>query len=131
MLLKSRSYQPSWVKKAYLPLEAEVLLQPWPNALRLHACDLLLPELEKVDGEGISTDDFFTLLAPFFRLLSSCPDQTVFDRALDRVLLDFVRTRRARKQEGEEGGPYFPKVDAEALQARVFDMASAVETRER
>jgi hypothetical protein len=116
-----------------------VLSQPWPNGLRLHLCDIMLEELAKVGGGSVDTDLFLTLLSPFFTLLSTCPDRPVFQRTLDRIVLDLVRRKACEDgeddmdtEEGEATGKnFFPLVDLTAVQARIFDLASAPETKER
>lgn len=76
-------------------------------------------------------------------VLCRCPDDAVSERAREHVFLQFVEKKResmAQPNDGEradeamdveEEKPWFPLVDAEVMQQRVFDIAAAPTTIER
>jgi len=123
-----------------LPLDAEVLVQPWPNGLRLHMCDLIIPELAKIGGPRLTTPQALAVLQPFLVAMATSADRVVAERARARVLLDLIEAKSKQSvkrgaldedSEGGDGGSMLNGVDLEALQATVFELAAAPETRER
>jgi ribosomal RNA-processing protein 1 len=137
---QQRAWSPEALAAVVLPLDAEVLVQPWPNGLRLHLCDLILPELAKVGGAGLTAAQALAVLQPFLVAMAASSDVVVAERARARVLLDLIEAKKKQRtkgeamdedNEGEEDASMFDGVDLEALQATVFDLAAAPETREK
>ena len=140
LFAQKRRWSAEALAAVVLPLDAEVLVQPWPNGLRLHLCDLILPELNRVGGDKLTTAQALAVLQPFLVAMAASTDRVVAERARARVLLDWVAAKKAAQQgdeddEEEEGeketGAFLPSVDMKALQATVFELASAADTRER
>jgi len=67
-------------------LSAEVVSQR-PNGLRMHLADLFLAEVHAAAGDAVDSRAFLLLLEPFFTLLGSEYDRTVFKRVRDLVFL--------------------------------------------
>ena len=137
---QQRDWSSEALAAVVLPLDAEVLVQPWPNGLRLHMCDLIIPELVKVGGAGLTTAQALAVLQPFLVAMATSADKVVAERARARVLLDLIEAKRKQRtkgeamdedNEGEDGASMLNGVDLEALQATVFDLAAATETREK
>jgi len=133
---QQRAWSAEALVSVVFPLNAEVLQQPWPNGLRLHACDLILPELARVGGGELTTAQALEVLQPFLVAMATSADRVVAERARARVLLDLVASKEA---EGVEAGgkedvdavSCMAGVDMEAVQATVFGLASSSATRER
>ena len=137
---QQRAWSPEALAAVVLPLDAEVLVQPWPNGLRLHLCDLILPELAKVGGAGLTTAQALAVLQPFLVATAASADKVVAERARARVLLDLIEAKKKQRSkreamdeddEEEEKASMLDGVDLEALQATLFDLAAAPETREK
>ncbi|TFJ81041.1 hypothetical protein NSK_007684 [Nannochloropsis salina CCMP1776] len=133
---QQRAWSAEALVSVVFPLNAEVLQQPWPNGLRLHACDLILPELARVGGGELTTAQALEVLQPFLVAMATSADRVVAERARARILLDLVASKEA---EGVEAGgkenvdavSCMAGVDMEAVQATVFGLASSPATRER
>lgn len=85
-LLAAHKFARASVSELVDILSAEVVSQR-PNGLRMHLADLYLAEICSAAGEQVETGAFLLLLEPFFTLLGSEYDQTVFKRARDLVFL--------------------------------------------
>ncbi|TYZ58035.1 hypothetical protein PybrP1_002879 [[Pythium] brassicae (nom. inval.)] len=153
-LLRDNDWEHEDVEKFASILSSEVVSQ-LPNGLRMHLSDLYLDETWNAAGASVDTDSFLLLLEPFFTLLSSEYDKTVFKRVRELVFLPMLsgykfgaQAEKAKKSkkaktaadesgetdgddEEEEEDKVFVDVDLARVQHRLFAIASADGTAER
>ncbi|TMW65164.1 hypothetical protein Poli38472_009331 [Pythium oligandrum] len=149
VLLGNHAWETEHVERFVSILSTEVMSQ-LPNGLRLHLSDLYLVELFNAAGATVETNAFLLLLEPFFTLLSSEYDKTVFKRVRELVFLPMLTTYKfgpqpekkkkkasndededATDEEEEEEDKVFEHVKLAAVQHRIFGIASADDTAER
>lgn len=149
-LLRDNDWEHEDVEQFASILSSEVVSQR-PNGLRMHLADLYLDETWNAAGASVDTDSFLLLLEPFFTLLSSEYDKTVFKRVRELVFLPMLSnykfgvqpeketTKKPKKpktaadetdetdgdEEEEEEDKVFVDVDLARVQHRVFTIASA------
>eukprot|EP00644_Phytophthora_capsici_P003475 jgi/Phyca11/535057/estExt2_fgenesh1_pg.C_PHYCAscaffold_310044 len=137
-LLRVQDWDEDLVQKFVTILSTEVVSQ-LPNGLRMHLADLYLTEIYTAAGQDVTTEAFVTLLEPFFTLLSSEYDKTVFKRVKELVFEDMVTKYKFGSQpekeeeetDEEEEDKVFELVELEQVQHRIFAIASADDTAER
>ncbi|KAG7382123.1 ribosomal RNA-processing protein 1 [Phytophthora pseudosyringae] len=142
-LLHVQEWDEDLVQQFVTILSAEVVSQV-PNGLRMHLADLYLAEIYSAAGKDVTTEAFMTLLEPFFTLLSSEYDKTVFKRVRELVFEGMlaqykfgpqpVKAEEAEEtdeEEEEEEDKVFEQVDVAQVQHRIFAIASADDTAER
>ncbi|KAF1322098.1 Ribosomal RNA processing protein 1, partial [Globisporangium splendens] len=147
LLLQSHDWDHDYVSTFVTIVSSEIISQ-LPNGLRMHLSDLYLVELYQAAGASVETDSFLLLLEPFFTLLSSEYDKTVFKRVRELVFLPMLSeykfgpqpTKEAKEQSDESGETdgddedevkVFEQVDLAHVQHRIFSIASADDTAER
>ncbi|KAF4320443.1 hypothetical protein JM18_003572 [Phytophthora kernoviae] len=144
-LLRVQDWDEALVEEFVTILSAEVVSQ-LPNGLRLHLADLYLVEIYNAASNDLTTEAFVTLLEPFFALLGSEYDKTVFKRVRELVFEAMVtgykfgpqaekeveeKDETDEEQEEEEEDKVFENVELEQVQHRIFTLASADDTAER
>ncbi|CAI5732171.1 unnamed protein product [Peronospora destructor] len=113
----------------------------------MHLADLYLTEIYTAAGKDITSEAFVTLLEPFFTLLSSEYDKTVFKRVRELVFDEMLskykfgpQTETGEEEEKEETDKeedeekehrMFEKVELALVQHHIFAIASADVTIER
>ncbi|KAL7687565.1 putative nucleolar, Nop52 [Plasmopara halstedii] len=142
VLLRVQDWQEKLVQEFVMILSTEVVNQ-LPNGLRLHLADVYLTEVYTA-AKDVTTKAFVMLLEPFFSLLTSEYDKTVFKRVRDVVFEDMMRKYQFQlysddKKEmncekeatdDEEETMVFECVDLAQVQHRIFAIASADDTIE-
>lgn len=129
--------------ETFVSIVSSEIISQLPNGLRMHLSDLFLEETWKAAGASVETDSFLLLLEPFFTLLSSEYDKTVFKRVRELVfapmLADYKFGPQAAKDKaaasdessGETDGDdededkVFEHVELAEVQHRIFTIASA------
>ncbi|KAG7397265.1 ribosomal RNA-processing protein 1 [Phytophthora boehmeriae] len=144
-LLRVQDWDEALAEEFVTILSAEVVSQ-LPNGLRMHLADLYLVEIYNAASKDVTTEAFVTLLEPFFALLGSEYDKTVFKRVRELVFEAMVTDYKFgpqpekeleendetdEEQEEEEEDKVFEKVELEQVQHRIFALASADDTAER
>lgn len=86
VMLAKHSFARAAVSEFVSILSTEVVSQR-PNGLRMHLADLYLAEISNAVGDSVPTGAFLLLLEPFFTLLSSEYDKSVFQRVRELVFL--------------------------------------------
>ncbi|KAL3666378.1 hypothetical protein V7S43_008629 [Phytophthora oleae] len=137
-LLRVQDWDEDLVQKFVTILSTEVVSQ-LPNGLRMHLADLYLTEIYNAAGQDVTTEAFVTLLEPFFTLLSSEYDKTVFKRVRELVFEDMVTKykfgpqpeKEEEETDEEEEDKVFEQVELAQVQHRIFAIASADDTAER
>eukprot|EP00903_Cladosiphon_okamuranus_P013436 g12515.t1 len=122
-------------------MEDEVLtLHPAPIGLRLHLADVWAEEACKAGGEDMPTEAFLVALAPWLRAAAHPEtNAVVFKRTFEGVLeglLQYFREKKegdGMKQEKEEEKEemVFKAVELDQVQACLFEVAAAPQTREK
>ncbi|CAK4653766.1 hypothetical protein LEN26_015938 [Aphanomyces euteiches] len=118
------------------------ILSKLPNGLRLHLCDVYLPELHKSIGETIPGENLVMLLEPFFTLISSETDKIVTKRVNDMVFQPMLKDfqfqdtlQEDNTTDSEDVEENVAKVFGAAkladIQHRIFELAAAAETLDR
>lgn len=159
LLLANHEWDTELVQRFVSVISGEVMSR-LPNGLRLHVTDLYVEEMRKAVGETVDGDAFLLLLEPFFTLLSSEYDKTVFKRVRELVFGPLLSTyvfgkapektkkkkrtkkkqadagetdeeEREEEEEEEEEEKRFPLVELARVQHRIFAIASADDTAER
>ncbi|ETN07988.1 hypothetical protein PPTG_12501 [Phytophthora nicotianae INRA-310] len=143
VLLRDQDWEEDLVQEFVTILSTEVVSQ-LPNGLRMHLADLYLTEIHNAAGKEVTTEAFMTLLEPFFTLLSSEYDKTVFKRVRELVFDDMLAKYKFGPQsekeksddeeetdDEEEEDKVFEQVDVAQVQHRIFAIASADDTAER
>lgn len=146
-LLQNNDWEHEEVQTFVSILSSEIISQ-LPNGLRMHLSDLYLEEIYKAVGASVDTEAFLLLLEPFFTLLSSEYDKTIFKRVRELVfapmLTDYKfgpqpeKTQNKKSTESNESGEtdgddeeedeedkVFELVDLAYVQHRIFNIASA------
>lgn len=144
-LLQNNDWEHEDVERFASILSSEIISQ-LPNGLRMHLSDLYLEEIYKAAGASVDTEAFLLLFEPFFTLLSSEYDKTIFKRVRELVftpmLTDYKfgpqpakkQTKKAAESnesdetdgdEEEEEDKVFEQVDLAYVQHRIFHIASA------
>lgn len=146
-LLQNNDWEHEDVETFVSILSSEIISQ-LPNGLRMHLSDLYLDEIYKAAGASVDTEAFLLLLEPFFTLLSSEYDKTIFKRVRELVfapmLTDYKfgpqpakKTKKKKVAESneseetdgddeeEEEDKIFEEVDLAFVQHRIFRIASA------
>lgn len=85
-LLAAHDWDEDAVTEFVSILSTEVVSQ-LPNGLRMHLADLYIAEICRAAGDSVTTEAFVLLLEPFFALLGSEYDKTVFKRVRELVFL--------------------------------------------
>lgn len=145
-LLRVQDWDEDLVQQFVTILSAEVVSQV-PNGLRMHLADLYLTEIYNAAGKDVTTEAFVTLLEPFFTLLSSEYDKTVFKRVRELVFEDMLtkykfgpqsekeeeedKEETDEEEEEEAEDKVFEQVEVPQVQHRIFAIASADDTAER
>ncbi|GAB9471349.1 hypothetical protein Gpo141_00008566 [Globisporangium polare] len=152
-LLQNNDWEHEEVQTFVSILSSEIISQ-LPNGLRMHLSDLYLEEIYKAVGASVDTEAFLLLLEPFFTLLSSEYDKTIFKRVRELVfapmLTDYKfgpqpeKKQNKKSTESNESGEtdgddeeedeedkVFELVDLAYVQHRIFNIASADDTAER
>ncbi|KAG3069015.1 hypothetical protein PI124_g20451 [Phytophthora idaei] len=142
-LLRDQDWEEDLVQEFVTILSTEVVSQ-LPNGLRMHLADLYLTEIYNAAGKEVTTEAFMILLEPFFTLLSSEYDKTVFKRVRELVFEDMLTKYKFGPQsekekdddeeetdDEEEESKVFEQVDVAQVQHRIFAIASADDTAER
>ncbi|POM71325.1 Ribosomal RNA processing protein 1 [Phytophthora palmivora] len=139
-LLRVQDWDEELVQEFVTILSAEVVSQ-LPNGLRMHLADLYLTEIYNAAGKDVTTEAFITLLEPFFTLLSSEYDKTVFKRVRELVFDDMLtkykfgsqpeKDEEEEETDEEEENKVFEQVEVVQVQHRIFAIASADDTAER
>jgi ribosomal RNA-processing protein 1 len=146
LLLRHHDWDRALVERVVSILSSEIMSQ-LPNGLRLHVTDLFLTELHGAAGDDVDTATFLLLLEPFFTLLSSEYDKTVFKRVRELVFLPMLSTyafgpqpeKGNKKTESDElhdtdkeddgddedAPKVFAEVELPFVQHRIFAIASA------
>ncbi|EEY58618.1 ribosomal RNA processing protein 1 [Phytophthora infestans T30-4] len=144
VLLRDQDWEEELVQEFVTILSTEVVSQ-LPNGLRMHLADLYLTEIHNAAGKDVTTEAFMTLLEPFFTLLNSEYDKTVFKRVRELVFEEMLtkykfgaQPEKEKDQEDEEEtddeeeeDKVFEQVDVAQVQHRIFAIASADDTAER
>ncbi|CAH0476006.1 unnamed protein product [Peronospora belbahrii] len=146
VLFRTQDWKETLVQQFVTILLTEVVSQ-LPNGLRLHLADLYLTEMYNAAGKDITTEAFLMLLEPFFTLLRSEYDKTVFKRVREVVFEEMLtkykfgpqsKTREEdakeetdEEEEDEEEHKVFEKVELAQVQHCIFAIASADDTAER
>ncbi|GMF36054.1 unnamed protein product [Phytophthora fragariaefolia] len=128
--------------QTFVTILSEEVVSQLPNGLRMHLADLYLAEIYNAAGQDVTTEAFMTLMEPFFTLLGSEYDKTVFKRVrelvFDDMLLKYKFGPQPEKQDEEETDEedaeedkVFQQVDVAQVQHRIFAIASADDTAER
>ncbi|KAF1784151.1 Nucleolar, Nop52 [Phytophthora cactorum] len=142
-LLRDQDWEEDLVQEFVTILSTEVVSQ-LPNGLRMHLADLYLTEIYNAAGKEVTTEAFMILLEPFFTLLSSEYDKTVFKRVRELVFEDMLTKYKFGPQsekekddeeeetdDEEEESKVFEQFDVAQVQHRIFAIASADDTAER
>ncbi|OWZ21578.1 Ribosomal RNA processing protein 1 [Phytophthora megakarya] len=137
-LLRVQDWDEDLVQEFVTILSAEVVSQ-LPNGLRMHLADVYLTEIYNAAGQDVTTEAFIILLEPFFTLLSSEYDKTVFKRVRELVFDDMLTKYKFGPQseqeeeetDAEEEDKVFEQVEVAQVQHRIFAIASADDTAER
>ncbi|CAI5721294.1 unnamed protein product [Peronospora effusa] len=145
-LLRVQDWNETLVQELADILSTEVVSQ-LPNGPRMHLADLYLTEIYNAAGKDIVSEAFVTLLEPFFILLNSEYDKTVFKRVRELVFDEMLskykfgpQTKTGEEEEKEETDveedeeeehKVFEKVELALVQHRIFAIASADATIER
>ncbi|CAH0484672.1 unnamed protein product [Peronospora farinosa] len=145
-LLRVQDWNETLVQELADILSTEVVSQ-LPNGPRMHLADLYLTEIYNAAGKDIVSEAFVTLLEPFFTLLNSEYDKTVFKRVRELVFDEILskykfgpQTKTGEEEEKEETDmeedeeeehKVFEKVELALVQHRIFAIASADATIER
>lgn len=141
VLLQHQDWDHDYVETFVSILSSEIISQ-LPNGLRMHLSDLYLVELYQSAGASVETDSFLLLLEPFFTLLSSEYDKTIFKRVRELVFLPMLseykfgvqpaKSKKDADESGETDGDdeeeedkVFEQVDLAQVQHRIFNIASA------
>uniref|UniRef100_K3X0L7 Uncharacterized protein n=1 Tax=Globisporangium ultimum (strain ATCC 200006 / CBS 805.95 / DAOM BR144) TaxID=431595 RepID=K3X0L7_GLOUD len=147
LLLQAQDWDHDYVSTFVTIVSSEIISQ-LPNGLRMHLSDLYLVELHQAAGASVETDSFLLLLEPFFTLLSSEYDKTVFKRVRELVFLPMLseykfgpQPAKEAKEQADDSGEtdgddedevkVFEQVDLAHVQHRIFSIASADDTAER
>eukprot|EP00752_Nemacystus_decipiens_P008569 g7653.t1 len=128
-------------------MEEEVLaLYPAPIGLRLHLADVWAEEACKAGGEDMPTEAFLVALAPWLRVAAHPEtNAVVFKRTCEEIfegLLQYFPEEKEEEdemeQEGEDGDGQeqeekmmFKTVELDTVQACLFEVAGAPQTREK
>lgn len=146
-LLRVQDFDDELVEQFATILSQEIVSQ-LPNGLRMHLADVYLVEICNAAGKDVPTDAFVQLMEPFFTLLGSEYDKTVFKRVRELVFEAMVtdykfgpqpEKEKVSKQDGEsdetddeeEQDKVFEQVELAQVQHRIFALASADDTAER
>ena len=122
----------------------EVLFQV-PNGLRYHLIDICIDELAKANSKApmpLREPTFLDAIDPYFAVLQNVDDKLVHDRALEKILGEFLKEYsfvseiavQSRQQEGDvvEGADLiFNDVHVGTVAKFIFEVASDVDTQDR
>ncbi|CAN0084997.1 unnamed protein product [Ectocarpus fasciculatus] len=118
-------------------MEVEVLtLRPAPIGLRLHLADVWAEEACNAGGGDMPTEAFLVALAPWLRVAAEPEtNPVVFKRTFEGVfegLLELFPEDKDRMEEDEEEEKkVFATVEMDQVQACLFEVAAAPQTRDK
>ncbi|CAM9277316.1 unnamed protein product [Ectocarpus sp. 12 AP-2014] len=117
-------------------MEVEVLtLRPAPIGLRLHLADVWAEEACNAGGADMPTEAFLVALAPWLRVAAEPEtNPVVFRRTFEGVfegLLGLFPEDKDGMEEEEEEEKVFAAVELDRVQACLFEVAAAPQTRDK
>ncbi|CAM9534321.1 unnamed protein product, partial [Ectocarpus sp. 8 AP-2014] len=120
-------------------MEVEVLtLRPAPIGLRLHLADVWAEESCNAGGDDMPTEAFLVALAPWLRVAAEPETNPVvfrrtFEGVLEGLLGLFPEDKDGMEEEGEEEEEkkVFAAVELDRVQACLFEVAAAPQTRNK
>ncbi|CBJ26415.1 conserved unknown protein [Ectocarpus siliculosus] len=117
-------------------MEVEVLtLRPAPIGLRLHLADVWAEEACNAGGADMPTEAFLVALAPWLRVAAEPEtNPVVFRRTFEGVfegLLGLFPEDKDGMEEEEEEKKVFAAVELDRVQACLFEVAAAPQTRDK
>ncbi|CAB1117338.1 unnamed protein product [Ectocarpus sp. CCAP 1310/34] len=118
-------------------MEVEILtLRPAPIGLRLHLADVWAEEACNAGGADMPTEAFLVALAPWLRVAAEPETNPVvfrrtFEGVFEGLLGLFPEDKDGMEEEEEEEKKVFAAVELDRVQACLFEVAAAPQTRDK
>jgi ribosomal RNA-processing protein 1 len=111
---------PSGLTQDFLRILTTEVLDKHPNGPRYHLCDIYLPELFiATNGGDITTENFVTLIRPFFSGLGLATDSSFYSRISEKIFGDYHRIYA--REHARDAHPLHPENGHSLIQHEVVD----------